>query len=232
MLHHVDVAPSTMDLAHRHAAEGAPAGTAIVARRQGQGRGQQGRIWDSEDGGLWLSVVGRPDAEHGLDALSLRVGLAVADALESLVPDLPGIGLKWPNDLMLAERKLGGVLTEARWQGGRCLWVVSGIGINVHNPIRPDLVARAISLSQVANPPRASELAGPMARAVAAALRGGPLDQRELDEWAVRDTLKGRFISAPVTGIAVGITSLGALRVRTAAGEVVECSAGVVTSAS
>src|SRR4051812_15930891 len=90
---------STMELAHARAQEGAEHGTAIVAARQTGGRGTRGRIWSSEPGGLWLSVVARPTRSDALEALSLRVGLATAAVLELTCPTLPRLGIKWPNDI-------------------------------------------------------------------------------------------------------------------------------------
>lgn len=228
MLHFHDEVTSTMEEAHRLAESGAPSGDAVVARRQRAGRGQQGRSWSAEVGGLWLSVIGRPDATKSLDPLSLRVGLAVADALEIEVPGLSGIGLKWPNDLMLRGRKLGGVLSEARWQGDRCLWVVTGVGINLHNPIARGLHDTAVVLSEVVDAPLPEALAPAIATAVARALRGGELDAGELARWRQRDVLAGRSIVTPVEGLAEGITPQGALLVRTPSGKQTACSLGVV----
>jgi len=230
MLHFVDVVPSTMDLAHRMAAEGAPAGDAVVARKQGRGRGQKGRWWSAEPGGLWLSVIGRPQSSRGLDTLSLRIGIAVATVLEEIVPGVGRIGLKWPNDLMLGGRKLGGVLSEARWRAGECLWVVTGVGINVHNRIDDDIGHRAIQLGSVADCPPASELAQPVADAVAGSMRGGPLTQDELTRWLQRDVLLGHRVESPVAGTAMGINSRGSLQVRSDEGSIIECAVGVVVS--
>ena len=80
------------------------------------GRGSRGRTWHSPLGGLWLSVLYRPRTPAGVELLSLRVGLAVAEAIEAVGRKLH-VAIKWPNDLMLDDRKLGGVLCEARWQG-------------------------------------------------------------------------------------------------------------------
>ena len=102
---------STMDALHELAQAGAPAGTAVVAEAQVAGRGSRGRGWSSPPGGLWLSVLARPRTA-GLELLSLRAGLAVAELLDRL-----GVGararLKWPNDLMLDGRKAGGILCDA-----------------------------------------------------------------------------------------------------------------------
>ena len=217
-----------MEVAHQLAESGAPAGDAVVARRQRAGRGQQGRPWSAEVGGLWLSVIGRPDGARGLDPLSLRVGLAVAEALELEVPGLSGIGLKWPNDVMLRGRKLAGVLTEARWQAGRCLWVVTGVGINIHNPIPRELHDIAIAMTEATESPLPEALAPAVARAVGSALRGGPLEPAELARWQRRDVLVGRRVTAPAEGRVEGITPNGALQVRTSSGAQVSCPLGVV----
>jgi BirA family biotin operon repressor/biotin-[acetyl-CoA-carboxylase] ligase len=228
MLHYHDEVTSTMELAHRLAQSGAPDGDTIVARRQRAGRGQQGRRWSAEVGGLWLSVIGRPDPAQGLEPLSLRVGLALAASLEFEVPGLSGLGLKWPNDLMLRGRKLGGVLTEARWQADRCLWVVTGVGINLHNPIPRELHDVAIALHEVTDAPLPEALAPAIAVAVARALHGGDLDPVEHAQWAARDVLAGRPITRPIAGTAEGVTTQGGLLVRTPTGTQVTCALGVV----
>src|SRR3954466_4494350 len=104
-----------MDLVHELAEKGAEAGSMVVATEQLQGRCYSGRSWHSPPGGLWLSALYRPPSTGGLELLSDRVGLAVARALDSHVPT--PVRLKWPNDLILYGRKLGGILRDARLQG-------------------------------------------------------------------------------------------------------------------
>jgi len=221
--------PSTMEAAHLLAQEGAEHGTAIVATRQLAGRGTRGRAWSSEPGGLWLSVIARPARTDALEALSLRTGLAVAAAVELACPALPRLGIKWPNDLVIDGRKLAGILCEARWGGGRCLWVVIGIGLNVSNEVPMDLeraVAAIRSWDPTLDP---GVLAAPVAAAIALAAReAGPLTVAELRAFALRDALIGNQIALPVAGTADGITPTGALRVRTEAGTTQEVLAGVV----
>lgn len=228
-----DELPSTMELAHDLAAGGAPAGQAVLARRQRAGRGRQGRAWSAEPGGLWLSVICRPDGARGLDALSLRVGLAAALAVERLVPSLPRLHLKWPNDLLLDGRKVGGVLCEARWQGDRCAWVVVGLGLNVRNPLPEALRDEATRLADhVADPPEPESLAAPLAAAIVAAAAGGPLTPPELAAWWARDALRGQPVTRPRPGIADGVTADGALVVRGNDGARHECRDGVVVFTS
>jgi BirA family biotin operon repressor/biotin-[acetyl-CoA-carboxylase] ligase len=220
-----------MEAAHSLAQEGAAHGTAVVAARQTAGRGTRGRNWSSEPGGLWLSVVARPARADALEALSLRIGLALALALEAASPALPRLDLKWPNDIVVDRRKLAGILCEARWAAGKCQWVVVGFGLNVRNPIPDDLKEMAVSLSTW--DPRAdpAELAAPVAGAIALAAReAGPLTPAELAAFALRDALAGARVTEPVVGTAAGITPLGALQVRTDVGTMTEVIAGVVMS--
>ncbi|MDX2206229.1 MAG: biotin--[acetyl-CoA-carboxylase] ligase [Gemmatimonadales bacterium] len=220
--------PSTMDQAHALAQEGAPHGTSVLADRQTGGRGQRGRRWASEGGGLWLSVIGRPVAGQNLGGLSLRIGLAVARALEVVIPDLPSIGLKWPNDLIIDGRKLGGILTEARWSDQTCLWIVAGVGLNVRNLLADELRPIAIRLAEFAPDIGPTQLADPIVAAVTTVLgEPGPLSSRELADFARRDVLLGTAVEQPVPGTAAGITTEGALVVRAADGTIHHCVTGV-----
>jgi BirA family biotin operon repressor/biotin-[acetyl-CoA-carboxylase] ligase len=219
---------STMDFLHQLAADGAEEGTVVVAREQTSGRGSRGRVWRSPPGGLWLSTLYRPRAPAGVELLSLRVGVAVAKAIEDAGSGLR-LAIKWPNDLILDDRKLGGILCEARWQGEALAWIVVGIGLNVANRIPPELAAGATRLADrlPAMGPEALELP------VSASLRaldpaGERLDPAELAALRARDWLRGRRLLAPVAGRSEGIAADGALLVRDAAGAVCEVRAGSV----
>ena len=225
--------PSTMESAHALAQAGAAHGTAIVAAHQTLGHGTRGRPWSSGLGGLWLSVIARPSRTDALEALSLRVGLATAVVLEALVPSLPPLGLKWPNDIVIDRRKLAGILCEARWGSGQCQWVVVGLGINVRNEVPPELADVVAAIRSWDPSVAADALAAPVAAAVALAAReAGPLTATELQAFARRDALAGVQVTEPVAGTAEGITDDGALRVRTDAGPVREVRAGVVVAPS
>ena len=94
----LEATTSTLDVAHRIAGEGAPAGTLIIANEQTAGRGRGGKAWQSSPGaGVWLTLIERPADSSGLGVLSLRVGLAAAEALDRFAAE--PIRLKWPNDL-------------------------------------------------------------------------------------------------------------------------------------
>jgi BirA family biotin operon repressor/biotin-[acetyl-CoA-carboxylase] ligase len=228
----LDDVESTMELAHAAASEGAPHGTAFIAERQRTGRGSRGRSWVSERGGLWCSVVARPSNADAFAALSLRVGLAVADVLESLIATLPTIALKWPNDLLVDGRKLAGILCEAAWSGSQCRWVVVGLGLNVRNPVPGALRREAARCLEWDHGVTVSALRGPIVAAItASAITAGPLSDQELAAYLRRDALAGRHVREPVPGEAVGVQADGSLLVRDPSGLVRPVTAGLVLDA-
>src|SRR5262249_24570246 len=121
------------------AREGADHGTVVVAEAQTAGRGTSGRAWSASPGGYWFSVVVRPPDREAVEVLPIRCSLVLASMLESWFPDLPALAIRCPNDLLLAGKKVAGILWEARWSGGACQWVVVGVGINHRNPLPEEL---------------------------------------------------------------------------------------------
>lgn len=198
---------STLDVAHALATLGPSDGTLVVADAQSAGRGRMGRTWQSEAGaGVWLTLIEQPPAGPALDVLSLRIGLALAPALESLAET--SIRLKWPNDLYVRDRKLAGVLVEARWRDGAPEWVAIGVGINVRVPRGEPAAAGLIDGT------RRVDVLTRAVRAIRGAIaRTGPLADRELQEFAARDLAAGRACLEPVRGRVLGIDASGALQV-------------------
>jgi BirA family biotin operon repressor/biotin-[acetyl-CoA-carboxylase] ligase len=143
------------------------------------------------------------------------VGLAVADALEPLLSLL--VQVKWPNDLMVGERKVGGILCEARWQGGALAWVAVGVGVNVRNPVPDELGQAAVSLAQVRPEITIDDVLVPIVAALRRIdLQAERLSPLELNRFAQRDWLSGREIGAPVRGRVRGLGEDGALLVQIA----------------
>ncbi len=144
--------PSTMDLAHRLAHQGANEGTCVWAETQTGGRGRAGRTWVSPPGGLYLSVVLRPTRPlHEVPQLALVAGLAAAQAIHEVTHLNPMI--RWPNDVLFNGQKVGGILVEVKsdvgdkGQGTTPVHAVVGMGVNVTtNP--KDLPEGATSLGQ------------------------------------------------------------------------------------
>ena len=217
-----------MDVLHGLAADGAEAGTVIVAGEQTGGRGSRGRSWLSPAGGLWLSALFRPRVSAGVELFGLRIGLAVADAVEALGPGVP-VHIKWPNDLMVGDSKLGGILCEARWQGESLGWVVAGVGINVANAIPDDLAGIATALVERL-PGVTADRVEPEVTARLRALDADSerLAPAELAALRRRDWLHGRQLRAPLPGTAAGISEAGALLVRVDSGATIAVRAGTV----
>ena len=216
--------PSSLDAIHELGAQGAPAGTVVLADEQTAGRGRDGRTWRSPAGGVWLALLLRPPLPSA-GVLSLRIGLVLADVVEEVLGISPAslsgprAALKWPNDVLLDDRKVAGILCESRWQGDVLQWLAVGIGVNVTNEIPIELQDRAIVLSERQPAVRRIDV---LDRLVPALLRltahGAQLTQFECAAFARRDWLRGRQIRTPLAGRASGIRPDGALLVDTGAG--------------
>ncbi|HHT9108337.1 MAG TPA: biotin--[acetyl-CoA-carboxylase] ligase [Candidatus Wunengus sp. YC64] len=153
-VHRYDRVGSTNDIARS-----LPPWHAVRADSQTSGRGRQGRLWISDYGGLWLSmVVPVEGARHRWKALPLAAGWAILDVIKGL--GVQEARLRWPNDIMVNDRKLAGILVEQFHDN----LAVVGVGINVFN--RPDLINRDLAqkitrLSDHINPaPSLDELTG------------------------------------------------------------------------
>ncbi len=215
---------STMDVTHASAGDGAADGTVVVAESQGAGRGRSGKSWSSLRGaGVWTSVLLRRAAPAPPGVLSLRVGLALADALEQYT-SLP-IQLKWPNDLFVDGRKLAGILTEARWRGPQLEWIVVGVGVNLQ-----DVGAEPAVATLRAGVAAAAVLVDVVRAVRTASAIGGELSEAELSAFSRRDLALDREVSSPLPGTVTGIDRAGGLRVRTAAGERVAVSGSLMFS--
>jgi len=122
---------------------GAEPGLVVTASVQTHGKSRTERDWSSPEGGLWASIVLEPGVSSRFRGLvPLGVGVACCRALEQVGAD---VQLRWPNDLMVQDAKVGGILVESISEAGELSTVVAGLGINVAN--RPP-VAQATSLKQ------------------------------------------------------------------------------------
>ncbi len=146
-VHHFYSTGSTMNEAARLAVKGAPEGTLVVAEEQTAGRGRFGRQWISErTAGLYGTLILRPSmAPAAAPVLTLMAGVAVAEAIQeatALATDL-----RWPNDVMIGEKKCAGILVEMTAEPVRITHVLIGIGINVNQQQIPEeLASEATSL--------------------------------------------------------------------------------------
>ena len=203
---------SALDAIHELAAQGAPAGTVVVAEEQTAGRGRDGRTWHSPAGGVWLGMLLRP-ARAELGVMSVRVGLAVADAVDAMLGRVE-TRLKWPNDVLLAEHKLAGVLCEGRWHGETLQWLAVGVGMNVCNAIPAAVARRAVALEEWLPAVRRLDVLDRLVPVLAGLASGeAALSERECAAFAARDWLQGRQLRSPAAGRARGLRADGALLV-------------------
>ena len=206
----LDSVGSVLDVAHERAAAGAASGLLVLADRQTAGRGRAGRVWHSPAGaGVYLAALLRPRVRPFSGAIAVRVGLALVHAVEETAAGASP-WLKWPNDLMVANRKAGGVLCEARWSGVSQGWVAIGIGVNLRGPFPDELKGRAIALAEVASDvTRAALLAALVPKLWQLAERPSALGEEE------REAFRARLWVAPgAEEEPVGVDGDGALLVR------------------
>jgi BirA family biotin operon repressor/biotin-[acetyl-CoA-carboxylase] ligase len=237
-VHYFETLDSTNNLAKELAARGAPEGTVVVAEAQTGGRGRLGREWDSPPGlGLYVSLVLRPMLPPmDLPQITLTTAVAVARAVRRVAGVAPGI--KWPNDLILNGKKLGGVLTEMETESDRIRHVVVGLGLNVNNPgFPPELAATATSLTLATG--------GAFSRVdlLKAWLEefDGLYDRflnqgfgEILEEWKEFAVTLGRPVTVrqgprEISGLALDVAPDGALLLRTADREIVRVISGEIT---
>ena len=195
----------------------------LVAERQRAGRGRLGRLWhpdgSAEGGGALAFSLGLALAPRDWSGLSLAVGVSVADSLD---PAGDRLRLKWPNDLWLDERKLGGILIETAWPqqpaDGGARYLVVGVGVNIAAPAATGLATAPAWLRELAPdadaPGALGRIAPPLLAAVLRFADTGfaPFAAR----YAARDALAGREVqlSDGTAGRAAGVADDGALLVR------------------
>ena len=232
---------STQKVARTLAEAGAEEWTTIVADHQTDGRGRSGKTWLSQPGSsVMFSLMIRPDRPEALPLLPIRIGLIFARALDELFVDrgtpeadeLPLVKLKWPNDLIIADGKIGGIIVEAITRGANQSAVI-GVGLNVFRMTGlPPLKQGGLPLRYVDDmmkrPANRLHLLESLITSLREQLRTVPEDlmPREIDEYAKRDWLLGRTIKNPNPGQVLGINRKGHLLVEREGGEV----EGVVSS--
>ena len=221
----------TLDSTNKYVGERADYSTSVVfAERQTSGRGRRGKTWVSPfAANIYMSILW--DFEQGaqaLEGLSLGVGVAVRRALVEL--GLDNVSLKWPNDIYVAGKKLGGILLEMLGDpAGQCS-VIIGVGINVSMPEttaadidQPWTDLRAESKEPISRNKLAAVLVDKIFTLLADFETVGFAQYR--DEWQAADAFKGQqgTISTPrdsISGTVVGVDNSGAVQLRLTSGEV------------
>jgi BirA family biotin operon repressor/biotin-[acetyl-CoA-carboxylase] ligase len=224
---------STSDVARDQARKGARAGFIVAAARQTRGRGRLGRAWESAPGlGLYVSLLLRP-AWPAADAgqLTILASVAAGDAIAAVTGLRPRI--KWPNDLLMGGRKLGGLLIEAEARGTRLDFAVVGIGLNVRHresdfsdEVRPLATSLWLATGKAV---RRADLLVALLRAFSARL-GRPFEETR-EAWAASSLTLGQQVELTTArgsrrGQALGLDENGSLLLRTDTGEIEAITAG------
>ena len=237
-IYHFESTASTNDAAKVLGAQGAVEGTLVVAETQTAGRGRLGRHWLSPPGlGIYASLLLRPPLPpNELPQITLSTAVSVVRALTRAVGVTPGI--KWPNDLMLKGKKLGGILTEMETESDQIRYLVVGLGLNVNNPdFPPELAGQATSLLKAEGRrfSRLSILQAWLEEFEALYMRflahGFP---EILEEWKQHSVTLGKYVAVrqgprQVEGLAMEVSADGSLVLETARGEEVKVTSGEIT---
>ena len=245
-LRYLATTDSTNEQALRWLADGAPEGALVVADHQTAGRGRRGRTWEAPPGSaLLFSLVVRPRGRARItELLTTALGVSCARGIEETCG--LEIGLKWPNDLVIGDDKLGGILVESRVTAGSVEGAVAGIGINVSWPAGDDArpfatpatsIAAALANGIGEGIPSRVELLG----AVLASFEDlyGRLDseagaEETRREAAARSTVLGSAVSvrladgSEIRGTATDLTASGALVIEREDGSAVILAAGEI----
>jgi BirA family transcriptional regulator, biotin operon repressor / biotin---[acetyl-CoA-carboxylase] ligase len=210
---------STNTTAYRLAQQSAPEWTIVVADVQTKGRGRGRKKWESPKGGLWFSILLRPRIPTPrLPLLQFLAAIATRQALENKTG--VSVKLKWPNDLVLANAKLGGILIESKTLADRISFAILGIGLNI-NQSKAQLPPGAVSLRLVSGKQHDLRL---LLRAILDQMRwsyddlGNP--SKIMEEWwrnCIHRPLRIQVTLAndTVTGISTAIDEDGSLLIET-----------------
>ncbi len=144
---------STNDIIKNYAQNQEPEGLVVVANSQTKGRGRSGKVWYSQAGGLYFSILLRPQLPLSeIAKLTLLTGVTLVEVLRKH-HQLPVL-LKWPNDVLINNRKLAGILVEMATSGANAKHLVVGIGINTNQQaIDQEIAEIAISMESILNKP-------------------------------------------------------------------------------
>jgi BirA family biotin operon repressor/biotin-[acetyl-CoA-carboxylase] ligase len=212
---------STNTIARERASKGCTEGLIIVASSQTGGKGRLSRSFISPEGGLYLSVVLRPKVSPSqASILPLMAGLAVSKAISTTV--LKETSLKWPNDVLIGDKKVCGILMESSVKGHKLEYVIIGIGINVNSTIDQfpeDIRERTGTLKQIVG--KLVDIEDLLRNLICFLDMQYSIfldDQIEtiLDKWSERSSTIGRLISVHTgqgvfKGKALGLDQSGAL---------------------
>ncbi len=220
-IHYFKEVDSTNNVAKYLADNGAPEGTVVIAESQKRGRGRRGKTWLSPSGGVWMSIILRPKLPpYKASQITLVTGVAVAETLEKECG--LDVGIKWPNDILIGNKKVCGILTEVSASVDMVDYLVVGIGIDMNVDVQmfpQDLRNYTTSLKKELE----TEISGPILvqkflgnfEAIYNEFKKGEFP-KILNKWRGLSTTIGNRVEVRKRGInirgeAVGITKEGVL---------------------
>jgi BirA family biotin operon repressor/biotin-[acetyl-CoA-carboxylase] ligase len=229
-IHHFHTLDSTNSKAYQLALDGAEEGEVVISESQEKGRGRLGRQWFSPPFlNLYLSVILRPKIPpHQASLITLMAAVATADAIQKFSGLLPLI--KWPNDILLRDRKIAGLLNEIHSEMDRIHFVILGIGVNLNldkrmfsKEIRAGATSLKIEMGQaISRKIFLQTLLQELEKWYTVIMKEG--SAHILKAWRDRAHIKGRRVKVTsfgkaLTGVAVDIDSDGALILETMGGK-------------
>lgn len=147
-IHYFRKVDSTNEVAKRLAQKGSPEGTVVIAEKQEKGKGRGGKPWISPIGGAWMSIILRPDTlPMNAPQLTFTAGVAAAKTIKEEYG--LEVGIKWPNDILIDDKKVCGILTEISTEKDSIDYIIAGIGIDANvdlDLLPPELREEATSL--------------------------------------------------------------------------------------
>jgi len=225
---------STMEVARKEARRGAANGTVIIAGEQTAGRGRLKRAWFTPGGNIALSIILYPEAA-GLPYLIMIASLAAAYAIESVT----GLDaqIKWPNDILIKEKKVAGILIENEVKGDRVAYAIIGIGINV--ALRPDTISEIATIAtsletELGKQVSKEEIIINLLTGFERLYLKLPDTEVIFKAWRDRLVTLGKQVRAHwreniIEGLAESVDESGALMIRLADGSLTQVVAGDVT---
>lgn len=226
---------STMDMANQLGLKGLPEGTIIIAETQNKGRGRLGRSWSSpKHKGLYFSLILRPDIlPQQVSVITLLVAVSICEAIKTLIGQ--DLQIKWPNDIILHNKKLGGILTELSAETDKINFVNIGIGLNINND-KKSLISGAVSLKEitrheVSRVKLLQEILRRLESNYLVFIKKG--SSVIIEKWRHHSLTLGRRVKvyshkAHIEGQAVNIDSDGSLLIRKDSGVTLKVTAGEV----
>ena len=225
---------STMDTARQEAQQGAVAGTVVIADEQTAGRGRVKRLWLSPKGSVALSIILYPDVSY-LPYLIMLASLAVVHSIKVVTGLEPQI--KWPNDVLINDKKLGGILIESDLRGNKVAYTVIGIGVNVNFRMQdfPELLPTATSLvNELGRDVSRIDIIRHLLAEIERLYLVLPEGEHIYQEWRGRLVTLGQKVQVIsnktiLTGIAESVAKDGSLLLRHSNGSATKIVAGDVT---